>query len=59
MEKQNILTADLLDILFEGKNKTYGAYELRKSYDKADHVCDEWNIFYLFVIYWGKYSGRK
>lgn len=34
MEKQNILSADLLDILFEGKNKTYGAYELRKSYEK-------------------------
>jgi protein TonB len=34
MEKTNILTADLLDILFDGRNKSYGAYELRKTYDK-------------------------
>lgn len=34
MEKTNILTADLLDILFDGRNKNYGAYELRKSYDQ-------------------------
>ncbi len=32
MEKQQILDSDLLDILFNGKNKAYGAYELRKSY---------------------------
>jgi len=34
MEIQNILQADLLDILFEGRNKAYGAYELRKTYGK-------------------------
>ena len=32
MEPGKILTANLLDILFEGKNKEYGAYELRKRY---------------------------
>ncbi len=32
MEANKILNADLLDIIFEGKNKSYGAYELRKSY---------------------------
>ena len=32
MEANKILNADLLDIVFEGRNKTYGAYELRKSY---------------------------
>jgi protein TonB len=32
MEITKILTADILDIVFEGKNKEYGAYELRKSY---------------------------
>lgn len=31
METDKILSADLLDILFEGKNKDYGAYELRKT----------------------------
>ncbi len=31
METNKILSADILDILFEGKNKDYGAYELRKT----------------------------
>ena len=34
METNKILSADLLDILFEGRNKEYGAYELRKTYNK-------------------------
>jgi protein TonB len=32
METNKILSADILDILFEGRNKEYGAYELRKTY---------------------------
>lgn len=34
MEANKILTADILDLLFEDRNKAYGAYELRKSYNK-------------------------
>jgi len=34
MEANKILTSDLLDLLFENRNKEYGAYELRKSYNK-------------------------
>jgi len=34
MEANKILSADVLDILFEGKNKDYGAYDLRKTYNK-------------------------
>jgi protein TonB len=34
METNEILNANVLDILFEGKNKSYGAYELRKTYNK-------------------------
>ena len=34
MQANNILQADLLDIIFEGRNKAYGAYELRKNYNK-------------------------
>lgn len=34
MDANKILSADLLDIIFEGKNKSYGAYELRKTYNK-------------------------
>ena len=32
METNKILHADILDIVFDGKNKEYGAYQLRKSY---------------------------
>lgn len=34
MEANKILSADILDIIFEGKNKSYGAYELRKTYNR-------------------------
>ena len=34
MDTQRILTADLLDILFDGRNKAYGAYDLRKTYQR-------------------------
>lgn len=34
MDVNKILSADFLDILFDGRNKEYGAYELRKSYNK-------------------------
>jgi protein TonB len=34
MESSTILTADVLDILFEGRNKDYGAYDLRRNYRK-------------------------
>jgi periplasmic protein TonB len=34
MEISTILTADVLDILFEGRNKEYGAYDLRRTYNK-------------------------
>jgi periplasmic protein TonB len=33
MEANKILNADILDIIFEGRNKSYGAYELRKTYN--------------------------
>lgn len=34
MDVNKILSADYLDILFEGRNKAYGGYELRKKYPK-------------------------
>ena len=34
MDANKILSADILDLVFEGRNKDYGAYELRKSYNK-------------------------
>ena len=34
MEANKILNTDFLDLLFENRNKNYGAYELRRSYTK-------------------------
>ena len=34
MDANKILNSDILDILFDGKNKEYGAYDLRKTYKK-------------------------
>lgn len=34
MQTNQILSAPLLDIIFDGRNKDYGAYELRKTYNR-------------------------
>src|SRR5262245_44215099 len=34
MESKKIMDADILDIIFEGRNKDYGTYDLRKSYNR-------------------------
>lgn len=34
MEINKILSSDLLDLLFEDRNKAYGAYDLRRTYNK-------------------------
>jgi protein TonB len=34
MDANKILTADALDLIFEGRYKDFGAYELRKTYNK-------------------------
>ncbi|MEO6819039.1 MAG: energy transducer TonB [Ginsengibacter sp.] len=39
MEANQILKSDFLDILFEGKNKEYGAYDLRKTYNRRISIA--------------------
>jgi periplasmic protein TonB len=39
MDVSKILSADILDIVFEGRNKEYGAYDLRKTYNKRIMVA--------------------
>jgi protein TonB len=34
MKSNNILQSELIDIIFDGRNKDYGAYELRNNYSK-------------------------
>jgi periplasmic protein TonB len=47
MTSQQILKADLLDILFENRNKEYGAYKLRREY--PSHLKKAVGIMLLFV----------
>ena len=52
MEINKILSADILDILFEGKNKEYGAYDLRKTYNRriATAIAITMGIFLLLIV---------
>jgi protein TonB len=52
MEASKILNADILDIIFDGKNKEYGAYELRKSYNKRiiTALVSLVSVLFLFLL---------
>ncbi len=52
MEINKILNADVLDIIFDGRNKEYGAYNLRKSYNKrmATALMAMGSILLLFLV---------
>lgn len=39
MDVNKILNADVLDIIFDGRNKAYGAYDLRRTYSKRMTVA--------------------
>lgn len=47
MKSEQILKADLLDIIFENRNKSYGAYSIRKAY--PSHLKKAMGIMLLFV----------
>jgi len=44
MEVNKIMQSELLDIIFEGRNKDYGAYELRTNYGKRLGLALLWMI---------------
>jgi len=39
MQTNQILSAPLIDIIFDGRNKDYGAYDLRKTYSKRISIA--------------------
>jgi protein TonB len=60
MEKSTILTADVLDILFEGRNKEYGAYDLRKTYNKRMTVSITVMLSSICLMSMGfAFTGKK
>ncbi len=50
MLPEKIMQSDLLDILFENRNKTYGAYVLRKSYNKTMIVAIAITLFITMLF---------
>ncbi|MGZ5247437.1 MAG: energy transducer TonB [Flavitalea sp.] len=59
MEVNKILTADILDLIFEGKNKEYGAYELRKSYNKRLTVSIIGMLLLVGLLLLGYFISNK
>ena len=53
MDIKQILTADVLDIIFEGRNKAYGAYELRKTYNKRFLTALLSSAVFIILMYAG------
>jgi len=54
METNKILSADVLDIIFDGRNKDYGAYELRKTYNRrigVSLICTGVVCLLIFASY--------
>ncbi len=39
LDVNKILSADILDIIFDGRNKEYGAYEMRKGYNRRLRIA--------------------
>src|ERR671921_74977 len=53
MEQNKILTADILDIVFEGRNKEYGAYDLRKTYQRRLIIAVVAMVSVCLIIFLG------
>jgi periplasmic protein TonB len=59
MDVNKILTADFLDILFDGRNKEYGAYELRKSYNKRLTIAITAMLIIALMIFVGSVISKE
>ncbi len=59
MEKMQILQAELLDLLFEGRNKNYGAYDLRKNYNKRMEYALMGTILICLLFILGNLWGNR
>ncbi len=61
MDINKIMSADVLDIIFEGRNKEYGAYELRKTYKERMNkaLIGMLILAFLFAGYNIVFGGEK
>ena len=59
MEANQILKSDILDILFEGKNKDYGAYDLRKTYNRRITIALVSTVVVILLLLIGSAIANK
>ncbi|MEN9684856.1 MAG: hypothetical protein RLZZ28_642 [Bacteroidota bacterium] len=60
MENSALITADFIDILFDGRNKSYGAYELRKTYEQRIRIAIGSMILFCIVLVTGNlFAGKE
>ena len=59
METNKILSANILDILFEGRNKDYGAYDLRNTYNKRINIALGITALLIIIICCTAFIGNK
>jgi protein TonB len=59
MEAKQILKADWLDILFEGRNKEYGAYDLRRTYNRRITIALIGTVVLILLILIGSAIAKK
>ena len=53
MDTNKILSASILDLIFDNRNKEYGAYELRKTYTKRIKRALFITAFIILLVYTG------
>lgn len=57
MDSNKILNADILDIVFEGRNKEYGAYDLRKTYSRRMTIALSIMMLVALLVFAGVLLG--
>ena len=59
MDTNKILSADLLDLVFDNRNKDYGAYELRKNYQVRITKALVFTGLFVTIIFTGVVMANK
>ena len=59
MEANQILQSGFLDILFEGRNKLYGAYDLRKTYNQRISKALLAMVLFIMVLVTGFIISKR
>ncbi|TAG29867.1 MAG: energy transducer TonB [Sphingobacteriia bacterium] len=59
MDVNKIMTADVLDLIFDGKNKEYGAYDLRKTYNKRMTYALVGTVVIILLILVGNFVANS